>query len=160
MTWGVSGRDGLALEFYGGGDLIAAGLPGHRQDGEPPGLLHRDSAPLAVWAAAPGGHRSVGARQVPAGPGTDELRCAGPMRGPGAPAARSHRGRLTAPPPCLAGRGGRCRVPCSPAWPPGAGLAAGWPRPRGGPGPSRRAAAPGSATAVVPGRALRAARWC
>src|SRR5260370_41870906 len=38
----------------------------------------RDSAPLAVWTAARSGeHRSVGARQVPAGPGTDELRCAG-----------------------------------------------------------------------------------
>src|SRR5258705_280510 len=40
MTLGVYGRDGRALEVYGGGDLIAAGLPGHRQDGEPLGLLH------------------------------------------------------------------------------------------------------------------------
>src|SRR6266700_4949393 len=53
------------------------------------------------------------------------------MRGPGAPAARSHRGRPAAPPPYPAGRGGRCLVPCSPAWSPGAGLAAGWPRPPG-----------------------------
>ena len=77
MTFGVSGRDGLALEFYGGGDLIAAGLPGHRRMANRLVCSTRDSAPLAVWTAA-GGHRSVGARQVPAGPGTDGLRCAGP----------------------------------------------------------------------------------
>ena len=30
---GVSGRDRLAPEFEGGGDLVAAGLPGDQQDG-------------------------------------------------------------------------------------------------------------------------------
>src|SRR6266536_4000552 len=78
MTLGVYGRDGLALEFYGGGDLIAAGLPGHRQDGEPLGLLHPGQRAVGGLDCRPGEHRSVGARQVPAGPGTDELRCAGP----------------------------------------------------------------------------------
>jgi hypothetical protein len=78
MALGVSGRDGLALEFYGGGDLIAAGLPGHRQDGEPLGLLHPGRRAVGGLGCRTGEHRSVGARQVPAGPGTDELRCAGP----------------------------------------------------------------------------------
>src|SRR5215510_8707726 len=59
--------------------------------------------------------------------------------------------RQPSPFPCLAGRRGRCLVPCSPAWLPGAGLAPGWPRSRG-PGPSRRAAAAGSAAAAMPGR--------
>jgi hypothetical protein len=43
---GVSGRDRLAPESHGGGDLVAAGLPGDRQDGEPLDLL--DPEQLAV----------------------------------------------------------------------------------------------------------------
>ena len=57
MTLGVSGRDGLALEFYGGGDLIAAGLPGHRQDGEPLGLLHPGQRAVGGLDCRPGEHR-------------------------------------------------------------------------------------------------------
>src|SRR5215475_3355544 len=78
MTLGVSGRDGLALESSGGGDLIAAGLPGHRRDGEPLGLLHPAQRAVGGLGCRPGERRSVGARRVPAGPGTVELRCAGP----------------------------------------------------------------------------------
>jgi hypothetical protein len=42
---GVAGRDRVAPEFHGG-DLVAAGLPGDRQDGEPLDLL--DPEQLAV----------------------------------------------------------------------------------------------------------------
>jgi hypothetical protein len=54
MTLGVYGRDGLALEFYGGGDLIAAGLPDTGKMANRLVCSTRDGAPLAVWTAAPG----------------------------------------------------------------------------------------------------------
>src|SRR6266705_3695132 len=119
----------------------------------------RDSTPLAVWTAAPGEHRSVGARQVPAGPGTDELRCAGPwedrvLRQPAVIAAGPPR-------PLLVWRVVvRCLVPCSPAWSPGAGLAAGWPRPPGGRGHPGAQPLWDQRPRPYAGSALRAVRWC
>jgi len=76
MTLGASGRDGLALEFYGGGDLIAGGLPG-TGNGEPLDLFHPGQRAVGGLDCGPGEHRSVGARQITQGRGTDEVRCAG-----------------------------------------------------------------------------------
>src|SRR5206468_10801892 len=119
--------------------------------GEPLGLLHPGQRAVGGLDCRPGEHRSVGARQVPVGPGTDELRCAGAwevrvLRQPAVIAAGPPRAllvwRVVVGVVLFHARLRGRRV-------------LGWRRdglgPRGS-RPSRRAAALGSATAVMPGQ--------